>query len=178
MYFSLDMETFGLKGDLISVGWVVVLSDGTEVASGYGWTDDWCRKDSNRNEVEWIHKNIISVIGADVKGSDPENYFNTSESLLEYLWLEWSRWEDLGAVMVADCPFPVETRNLHRLTQGNDRETPYPILDVMTARILCGLPTTVNRLEHETPRHHPVADARQSIRLLLECFEHVKSSSH
>ena len=129
--------------------------------SGPGWTL-WLDEDA-----AWVEEHVMPVQRKYVQ-VNKSSVFGLVGDMLDALWGDWSEWRDKGAVMVADCPFPVESRALHTMTQETGRPTPYPVLDVMTARVVRGLPTTADRLHGELPAHHPVADARQSIRLFLE----------
>ena len=86
-------------------------------------------------------------------------------------WFEaFKRWKK-GAVLVADHPFPVETRFLDGLTR-HGVAMPYPLIDVASVRLAAGFDPigTEPRLRNEEPAHNPLADARQSARLLLEAL--------
>jgi hypothetical protein len=78
--------------------------------------------------------------------------------------------------MVADCAYPVETSFIDDcLADDASREAqaPYPLLDVASVRLAVGLnpAATEKRLPNELPPHDPVADARQSARLLVEALK-------
>lgn len=54
-------------------------------------------------------------------------------------------------------------------------EGPYPLHEIATLMLAAGRDqmSADKRIEGETPQHHPLHDARQSARLLLECLSHV-----
>lgn len=95
----------------------------------------------------------------------------------------WARWEPLledgGYQIAAECSWPVEANFLAacvrddltaRLWKG-----PYPLLDISSILLAAGMDpmTNYDRLENEQPKHHPMADVRQSARLLQTAIERV-----
>jgi hypothetical protein len=92
-------------------------------------------------------------------------------------WNDWTCWRLKGAVLAADCPYPVESKFLlecvadSHLRQRTDG-SPYPLLDVASVLVAAGKDPTAqyDRLPDEVPLHNPVADARQSARLLMEAL--------
>lgn len=164
LYFVFDVESIGLHGEGFAVGWVVVDWAGNvneagtwacppELAKGtvadHRWVADHCKFDSfNRENPRHVRDSF---------------------------WSTWLRWKGCGAVMVADCPWPVEARFLIHCIEDNpsrQESGPYPLLDVASVRRARGLDplATLPRLPGELPEHNPLNDARQSARVLLEAL--------
>lgn len=82
--------------------------------------------------------------------------------------------------MAADCMFPVESNFLISCVGQNTYQrawdAPYPFIEISTLLLACGQePTaTYDRLEDEKPQHNALADARQSARIMLDCFDKLK----
>jgi hypothetical protein len=79
-------------------------------------------------------------------------------------------------------PWPVEAHFLSECVADRPQERewqgPYPLLDVASVRLAAGLDplATVDRLPSELPAHDPLADSRQSARLLVEALTLVRAS--
>jgi hypothetical protein len=92
-------------------------------------------------------------------------------------WERWITWKNKGAILVADCLWPVEARFLIDCVNDDpinrNWDGPYPFVDVGSLRLAKGQDSlgTEERKENEKPAHHPLADARQSARLLLEALK-------
>lgn len=165
LYMVFDVESIGLHGEGFAVGYVVVNSNGVlqeqqrfvcpqSVASG---------SDEDR---QWVRENTPTMLC---------NHYTTAE-VRQAFWRDWRRWAAEGAVLVADCAWPVEARFLAACIdmdpEGRRWQGPYPLHDVATARLAAGFDplATVDRLPSEEPKHDPLADARQSARLWLEAL--------
>lgn len=78
--------------------------------------------------------------------------------------------------LFADVPVPVESNFLKEVVQSHVPATkifdfsPYPFLDVTSFRRAHNLPDYFERLSNELPVHHPLMDAIQSYRGLVEVF--------
>lgn len=163
LYMVFDVESIGLHGEGFAVGYVVIDGAGRELeAARLACSPDEAEGDEEGRD--WIAANCPPV---------PADFVRPSAMRASF-WASWRRWADQGAVLVADCAWPVEARFLaacvddyrHKRTW----EGPYPLHDVATARLAAGFDplATVERLPHELPQHDPLADARQSARLWLE----------
>ncbi|KPV49201.1 hypothetical protein SE17_33960 [Kouleothrix aurantiaca] len=165
LYMVFDVESVGLQGEGYAVGYVVVDGAGNELEAWRGA----CSPDAAQGGINgraWIAANT-PVIPVD---------FTTPHALRNRFWAAWERWEERGAVLVADCAWPVEARFLAACVDDElsvrSWQGPYPLHDVATARLLAGFDplATVERLPTELPQHDPLADARQSARLWLEAL--------
>lgn len=162
-FMVFDVESIGLHGEGFAVGWVVVNRHGARLAEGLLSCDpSIC---SGRPEDrDWVRANIPAM--KPTHGSPAE--------VCSAFWVEWLRWAGQGAMLVADCAWPVEANFLSacvRLEPGGRAWTgPYPLLDL--ASIIWakgGDPLELSeRLADELPAHHPLMDARQSARQLLD----------
>lgn len=123
----------------------------------------------------------------------PSAKFETAHELREFFWSAWLDEKKSGAKLWADVTWPVEVRFLGQCVEdarpkaGGSQERiaarmtrsmpeslrgwegPYPLYDVATFMLARGVEQKLNaRLSEEMPVHHPLADARQSARLLVE----------
>ncbi len=165
LYMVFDVESIGLHGEGFAVGYVVIDAAGKELENAR----IVCAPDAAAGDDEgriWVDDNCPSML---IDFIDPKG-------VRASFWGAWQRWKDQGAVLVADCAWPVEARFLIDCVEddGVTREWqgPYPLHDVATARLMKGFDplATVERLPNELPQHDPLADARQSARLWLEAL--------
>lgn len=162
LFMVFDVESIGLHGEGFAVGFVVVNQHGEALAEGvhacppghaHGADDD--RK--------WVAENI-----PELNGEHP-----TPESVRSSFWHCWQYWKAQGAVLVADCCWPVEARFLAACVDDSPIARkwsgPYPLHDLASVLLALGRdPLATNeRLPNEAPAHHPLHDARQSARLLV-----------
>ncbi len=88
-------------------------------------------------------------------------------------WRRWICWKEQGAVLAADCAWPVEARFLMACVEDSllEREWqgPYPLIDIGSVLLAKELDpvATFSRLPDEVPIHNPLKDAIQSARILL-----------
>lgn len=157
-FFVFDVESVGLHGEAFAVGICVVDLTGQERAAAlFGKRYQECK--GTHGNFDWLKDNI------------PEMKFPPGD-LCEGFWNLWEYWKNKGAVMAADVPWPVEAAFLSRCINTNhgarEFNGPYPLIDVASVLFTCGYDplATYPRLENETPAHNPLADARQSARLL------------
>lgn len=164
-FMVFDVESVGLHGEGFAVGWVVVDDKGNELESGRAACEssEAAGTDADR---EWIAANLPRILPGCLTPTDVRHAF----------WVVWLEWKAKGAVLVADCAWPVEARFLAACVDDNPIsrawQGPYPLHDVATARLAAGLDplATIERLPGEGPKHCPLADARQSARLFLEAL--------
>ena len=171
-FFVFDVESVGLHGDVFSYGYVVVenapqmkvvdrgsLSSGRVAAQG------------TSADHEWVSANVPPC----------RRVTSSATALWDTFWVEWVRWRAQGAVMVADCPWPVEARFLQACIDDEptrQAEAPYPLIDVASVMLAAGMDpiASYDRLPSELPKHDPVADATQSARLLLAALNRTREA--
>jgi hypothetical protein len=164
-YFMVfDVESVGLHGEGFAVGWTVIDGDGKEIA-GAEYACDPDRAAGDDDDRAWIKEHCRTT----------ENV-GTLAALRHLFWEACEYTKKRGGMVAADVPWPVEARFLAACVDA-DREArkwagPYPLLDIASVRYAAGLDPlrTEERLPRELPEHSPLADARQSARLLIEAL--------
>lgn len=163
LYMVFDVESVGLHGEGFAVGWVVVQDDGEEVGSGR-YACPPAEAEGTEEGRAWVQAHVPAFSLLE------ENTWGVRCAF----WEAWLDWRAQGALLVADCAWPVEARFLAACVDDlpgmREWDGPYPLHDVATLRLAAGLDplATVDRLPTELPQHDPLADARQSARLWLE----------
>jgi hypothetical protein len=166
-----DVESIGLHGEGYAFGSVVIDDLGRLVSTARHACDP-AKAAGIAEDRRWVSENVPPI-------------YITCDSPFEvrYLfWQIWQNWRRDGAILVADCAWPVESRFLCQCVDDdpdNRRwQGPYPLHDLASIRLAAGLDplATEARLANELPVHDPLADARQSARLLMEAIR--KSGGH
>lgn len=158
-----DVESVGLHGEGFAVAWVVVNRDGERLDEGC-LSCDPVGCEGTAEDRAWIAANVPAL-----PRTSP-----TKQHLRNTFWYVWRHWADQGAALVADCAWPVEANFLSACVRGNRHERtwqgPYPLHDLASVLLAHGVdPLALSeRLDDELPAHHPLMDARQSARQLLE----------
>ena len=151
----LDVESMGLHGDAFAFGYAI-FHKGEVIASAehsipreavVGLSDD----------KKWIDANVPLMI--------PDLAY--PHQLREIFWKGYLLWRQVGCLVAADCPWPVEAKFLHQCIAddlANRRFMgPYPIYDLMS---LGNLMSTNYNLTLGKPKghrdHHPLDDAIHS----------------
>jgi hypothetical protein len=160
-YLSIDCESAGLNGDTFAFGWCIVDESGFEHEAGSASSGvNSVEFDSSKNR-RWIEENV------------PREYLYPEGSkwlsrgeLKDLFKLVIKRAEEDGTQVIVDCGYPVEARFLLECDCAV-----YPLMELSTALMMAGKdPMGIYpRLPNELPKHDPLADARQSARLWLEC---------
>jgi hypothetical protein len=174
LYMVFDVESVGLHGLAYAFGYVLVDRDGNDLGSGRFSLPPEKAADADeptdKDGLEWVKANAPPL----------EVNCPHFHALCEAFWAAWLRNKSRGAVLVADCPWPVEARFLAECVDWalakRFWEGPYPLIDVASVRLAAGFDplATVDRLPNELPIHDPLADARQSARLLIEALNAVR----
>jgi hypothetical protein len=165
LFMVFDVESIGLHGEGFAVGYVVVNRRG-EVLEEDCFCCDPEQADGKPKNRAWVMENVPAM---------PTTH-PTPFDVRENFWARWLRWKNDGAVLVADCCWPVEARFLAACVDDaktrREWEGPYPLHDLASVLLALGRdPLATNeRLLTELPAHHPLNDARQSARLLVEAL--------
>lgn len=160
-----DVESVGLHGEGFSVGWVVVDADEKRVVTSAQYACEPSRAEGTDESREWLSKNVPV----------PRQGYNCASprGVRDEFWRAWQYGKNKGALLVADCCWPVEARFLASCVDDNPKERefsgPYPLHDVASILLANGVDPLAKheRQADELPEHDPMADARQSARLLL-----------
>jgi hypothetical protein len=164
-FMVFDVESIGLHGEGFAVGYVVVNRAGETLDQGLVACDP-LRAQGDLKNLAWVQENVPAF---------ECGCFSTYE-VREEFWSAWMRWKGRGAVLVADCAWPVEARFLALCVDdakiSREWEGPYPLHDLASVMLALGKDplATNDRLPSELPAHHPLNDARQSARLLVEAL--------
>lgn len=165
MFMVFDVESIGLHGEGFAVGYVVVRRDGKMLDEGVMACDPNVCFGTDESR-EWVAKNVPPL----------EAVYRGPRQLREAFWGRWLHWKEQGAALMADCAWPVEARFLAAAVKDDhDRrewEGPYPLHDLASVLLALGRdPLASNdRMPNELPAHHPLMDARQSARLLVDAL--------
>lgn len=167
-YMVFDVESIGLHGEPFAVGWVIVES-GVETSSGrYSVFPGIVSGESE--DREWCEKNIPEI---------PVTHA-TLEEMLRDFWEIWKTHKASGGTLWAECQWPVEGKFLSMCVgvdyPNSKWDGPYPFHEIASVMLAAGMDPLSNydRLSSELPKHEPLADARQSARLLLEALEKIR----
>lgn len=163
-FMVFDVESVGLHGEGFAVGYVV-FDNGKKLEEGLFACGSIHASGSHLGR-DWVCKNVIIP---QFNSEDPYEVRNG-------FWQRWQYYRDRGFLLAADCPWPVEARFLIQCVNDDPhlREWlgPYPLIDIASIRFAIGLHPLASekRLEDELPIHNPLADAKQSARLLFEAL--------
>ena len=167
LWFVFDVESVGLHGEGFAVAYVVVDRDGRSVAHAcYQSPPQLAAGDLSGHS--WVRENW--------KGTPDVGMLPTAVAVRRAFWNDWTAWKGKGAAAVADCGWPVEARFFAACVDAdraaNAWDGPYPLHELASLMLAAGLDPLGRRerLPDELPEHDPLADARQSARLLGECL--------
>lgn len=168
-FMVLDVESMGLHGRGFAVGWVVVDQAGTVLEEGKSACDPEMAMGHGESpeDREWVKVNV-PVMECDQK---------TPYGVRQAFWKEWMKWKAQGAVLVADCAWPVEAKFLIACVDDDPEsrrwEGPYPLFDLSSFLLMAGCDPlgTFPREPNELPAHDPLNDARQSVRVMQMAFK-------
>lgn len=164
-----DVESVGLHGEGFAVGWVLIDDRGIEYASGHYACDPREARAESPESLAWVQKNCSHPVNCEgpllVRTAFYENYRDYNGRDIP----------GRTCTLAADVPWPVEARFLAQVFDDYPERrghAPYPLIDIASVRLAAGLNplATCRRYPEEMPAHSPLADARQSARLLLEAL--------
>jgi hypothetical protein len=164
-YMVFDVESIGLHGEAFAWGYVVVDETGERLDEQWAACHPGVARGDD-DDRRWVSDNIPRFEAA----------CESPTSLRGAFWLAWMQWKQRGAILVSDCGWPVEARFLAACVDDDPVrrkwDGPYPLHDLASVILARGRePLETNtRLDDERPEHHPLADARQSARLLVEAL--------
>lgn len=167
-FFVFDVESIGLHGEGFAVAGGVTNNQG-------GLTDSFCyaclpsKADGLREDRAWVTENIPPI----------EPNMPNPIAVMETFWKQWrmAQKDYPGITMAVECGWPVEANFVKAcidLLPDSERMTgPYPLHEIASFMLAAGMDPmdTYDREPSEMPKHHPLADARQSARLLFEACE-------
>lgn len=166
-YMVFDVESIGLHGEGFAVGWVLIDGNGVEYAGDeYGCPAEMAKGKSD--DLKWVTEHCHTLVNC-ARPRDVRDEF-------------WSAYRSychdhpkIQTLLAADVTWPVEAHFLRQVFLDDEKRrtmAPYPLIDIASVRFAAGLNplATCRRFKEELPPHSPLADARQSARLLLEAL--------
>lgn len=166
----IDVESIGLHGTGYAVAGEVYIGGVAQPDSDFVFACDITWEPGHPDDKGWVIANIPQL---------PDN----CESPYWTRNAFWVRWEKLkssypGIIMAGECIWPVEAKFLEEciLDKKYDRSRtfagPYPFHEIASFMLAAGMDpmATYDRLPAELPKHDPLADVRQSARLLYEAL--------
>lgn len=167
-FFIFDVESVGLHGDGFAVAGGVYLENGAAQWE-FCFSIDRANSRGSDDDRAWVSEHIppIEVTHLNIK------------LLRTDFWSAWMRAKAAGAVMAAECGWPVEARFLTQCIdddQSRKWEGPYPLHEIASFMQLAGMDPLkkYERSPSELPEHHPLSDARLSARLLADAFNRAR----
>lgn len=164
-YFVFDVESVGLHGEGFAVAGGVYLENGAaQWEFKYACPVDEC--EGAEDDRAWVKENVPAL----------QECYRGPKNLRDAFWAVWMKAKSEGATMAAECLWPVEARFVaHCVYDDIDArkwEGPYPFLEISSVMLAAGMDpmATYDRTPSEMPKHDPLADARQSARLLAEAL--------
>lgn len=157
LFMVFDVESIGLHGEGFAVGWVVVDGAGKELEAEARqcWQE---RADGCAAGRKWVMDNV------------PLRHALDSETPATIRTAFWNAWP-VEARFLAAC---VDDKRAASDDGDGPRawEGPYPLVDVASVLLAKGIDPLAKheRRKDELPEHCPLADARQSARLLIEAL--------
>lgn len=162
-FFVFDVESIGLHGEGFAVGggayvngvaqWEFRLSCPTDECAGSG------------EDLQWVKDNIPAI----------EETHRSSRVMRDEFWKHWMVAFGSGAKMAVECGWPVEANFLRACIADDPTRKwngPYPLHEIASYLSAAGMDPMAkyDRTPMELPVHDPLADARQSARLLSEAL--------
>lgn len=162
-FFVFDVESIGLHGEAFAVGGGVYLENG---AGQWEFRLAVDPRDCNGSDEDrkWVNENIPAI----------ENTHRSPKQMRDAFWELWLKAKKDGCTMAVECGWPVEARFLAQCIdddwESRRWQGPYPLQEIASFISAAGDDPmeTKDRYPSEMPKHDPLADARQSARLLAE----------
>lgn len=156
-----DVESIGLHGEAFAVGYIVIDDLGNCIEEDMFACDPAQAVGANSDYI-WVKSNVLLPITQ-----------LSPAYVRDRFWRQWLKWKDQGALLWADCAWPVEARFLMACVDADRHPRnwagPYPLHEIATLMLAHGLNPleALPRLPNELPIHNPLCDARQSARILF-----------
>jgi hypothetical protein len=174
-FFVFDVESIGLHGQAFAVAGGIYTRDGNTLRE-FAFHCFRCRADGELSDREWVEKNVTT--------SDLSAFVECPRDVRAMFWRVWMDAKETypGITMAVECGWPVEARFLNACIDDDRGERnwsgPYPMHEIASIMLAAGMDpmATYERLPNELPAHEPLADARQSARLLAIALKSLGNS--
>lgn len=172
-FFVFDVESVGLHGEGFAVAGGVLHYPLGVYDETFCFACPPADALGSAADREWVDKNVPAL----------DCQFATTEEVRAAFWVQWTAAKVLfpGILMVAECLWPVEAGFVEACIcddiETRNWEGPYPFHEIASIMFAAGMDpmATYDRLPSELPKHDPLADARQSARLLTEALSRLQS---
>lgn len=172
-FLVLDVETVGLFGEPFAFGAVVLNGKTLETEVEVFVACPFSAAKGPPDDKAFVEKEVAPAVYLSDK-IPPHRAVTTPDHLRDQFAELWQHWQARGAVIVGDHIFPCEAEFLsgmwvERKVSGKaEVPSPYPVLDIASMLAMYGRDPVqeFERELEELPRHNPLADARQSARVL------------
>lgn len=169
-----DVESLGLHGGGYAIGYVILV-DGVEIANGC-WASEPkpLKGEYDSDDYTWARENVPH--------QELEKFYcKSAKAIWENFWMAWRFFKQTypNGMLAADVAWPVEANFLSDCIadcpEAREGHGPYPLADISSIMLAVGMDPLAPyvRREDELPAHHPIMDARQSARLLLQALSHL-----
>lgn len=193
-FMVFDCESIGIHGEAFAVAYTLIKRADADKHAGRmveerGW---WCErrlaegvydphvevKRALDSDVRWLEEHRVEEQLREWDGGGHMEQVDSPYTVRQAFWEAWCSVQERypQTLLAAECPWPVEANFLTACVRNRYPERqwtgPHPLIDIDSVLLAAGWnPRGVyRRLEGEfpeVPAHHPLADARQSARLLL-----------
>lgn len=162
-----DVESVGLYGEGFAVGGVVVRRSNGEELDRWLYHCPMNAAQGTWQDRAWCERHIVI---------DEPTTAQTPKEVRAQMWAKLAQYKSADIAVFADVPFPVEANFLLTAAGENNQAQPleiYPLLDVATMLLADAVDPlrSQRRQPDEKPKHNPLADARQSARLLVRTLK-------
>lgn len=164
-YIFLDVETIGFEGKPFAFAMVVANPMGEEIGRYTAW---YMPSPDDSDDYKWVQKNVVPQLEADEEAEQLVDL----KGLMTAFRVEYAKYNGTSrpdvkkdlCILVADHPYPRET---NFFDYAGIR--PYPIIDISSMLMFAGKDPIAcyERKEGETRIHHPLDDARQTMRMFF-----------
>lgn len=163
-FFIFDVESIGLHGEGYAVAGGVYGPNGKLLGEEFCYS---CPPEvalGSAEDRKWVSENIV----------DLEITHESPLGVRAAFWNEWleAKKEYPGIFATVECGWPVEARFLNACVRDDFKQrkeqAPYPLQECASLMLCAGLDSLASyeRLPDELPKHHPMADARHTARLM------------
>lgn len=171
-FFVFDVESVGLHGEAFAVAGGVYINGAAQSEFRFCCPLEEAKGDDD--DRGWVKANVPAL----------EITHRHPAAVREAFWAEWEKAKKRypAITMAGECIWPVETGFVSACVQQEiaDRKWsgPYPFHEIASVMLAAGMDpmATYDRTESEKPAHEPLADARQSARLLATALRKLKKT--
>lgn len=168
-YFVFDVESIGLYGDDFAVAGGLYDSEGEAL-------DEFCYcipkegLKGSPEDLKWVEENVPELPVTHEDGP----------SMRKAFWGKWIEAKSKDAQIFAECKYPVETNFMAKCIEEDPsriKDAPYPFHEIASIMLASGTDPlkSYKRIEGELPKHHPLKDTRQSLRILRHCIRKINN---